>query len=111
MQHFQVLANTLVTMTAGIETSKRQLAEILKRVERLEDEQNWTKVPSNEATIAYKSAPGTMDRFDFSSSKLEEYNPRNQSSEVNFTFLTFHSQSSLLGLAILSPVKLTNRLC
>jgi uncharacterized protein (UPF0335 family) len=27
-------------MTAGIETSKSQLAEILKRVERLEDEQN-----------------------------------------------------------------------
>ena len=69
-------------MTAGIETSKRQLAEILKRVERLEDEQNWVKIQSNETTIAYKSAPGTLD-FAHPSSKLEEYNPKHQSSEVH----------------------------
>ena len=69
-------------MTAGIETSKRQLTEILKRVERLEGEQNWVKVQSNGSTIAYKSAPGTVD-FAPPSSKLEEYNPNHQSSEVH----------------------------
>ena len=68
-------------MTAGIETSKRQLAEILKRVERLEDEQNWVNGQSNETTLAYKSAPGTLD-FANPSSKLEEFNPKHKSAEV-----------------------------
>ena len=79
-------------MTAGIESSKRQLAEILKRVEVLEKSD---KVPRNERNIAYKTAPDTMDRFAFPSSKLDE-GARQQSIEVNSIFKAKHSYSFLL---------------
>ena len=78
----QVLANMLVTMTAGIETSKDQLAVIMKRVERLEDEQKRREAQRNEASIELKS--GALDNYATSVSKLEEYRPRDKLSEVGF---------------------------
>ena len=61
-------------MTAGIESAKRQLADILKRVERLENAQNWAKTPTKEGTLVYKTASDTMESFTFPR--------RNQSIEV-----------------------------
>ena len=80
----QVLANMLVTMTAGIETSKDQLAVIMKRVERLEDEQKRREAQRNEASIELKSVSGALDNYATSVSKLEEYRPRDKLSEVGF---------------------------
>ena len=54
-------------LTAGIQTSQHQLDEILKRVERLEEEQKQKE--SQELFVAHKSV---------SVSKLEEYKPRQE---------------------------------
>ena len=55
------------SLTAGIQTSQQQLDEILKRVERLEEEQKQKE--SQELFLAHKSV---------SVSKLEEYKPRQE---------------------------------
>ena len=55
------------SLTAGIQTSQHQLDEILKRVERLEEEQKQKE--SQELFVAHKSV---------SVSKLEEYKPRQE---------------------------------
>ena len=55
------------SLTAGIQTSQHQLDEILKRVERLEEEQKQKE--SQELFVVHKSV---------SVSKLEEYKPRQE---------------------------------
>ena len=55
------------SLTAGIQTSQHQLDEILKRVERLEEEEKQKE--SQELFVAHKSV---------SVSKLEEYKPRQE---------------------------------
>ena len=55
------------SLTAGIQTSQHQLDEILKRVERLEEEEKQKE--SQELFVAHKSV---------SVSKLDEYKPRQE---------------------------------
>ena len=57
------------SLTAGIQTSQHQLDEILKRVERLEEEQKQRESQGQELFVAHKSV---------SVSKLDEYNPRQE---------------------------------
>ena len=52
--YFQVLAQTLATMTAGIKSSQQQLDEINKRVNRIETDLNLGRVPSNDTIATYK---------------------------------------------------------
>ena len=91
----------LVTLTAGIETSKHQLDDILKRVEILEEEQKQRESLRNEAPVVHKSV---------SVSKLEDSNARQSIPEVGREYYVLHTSLTIPGLAVFSTLSLSSSL-